>query len=119
MAVRRITIKLVSRDVRDSPEILTNVARAFPEIEELEIDMTALVFTDSSLGAKVTDCANDALEQQEQGIQQGQISIEPPTEVNKNNEKWYQMLLKEGVKATVQAVIKEIAKVLIEGGLND
>uniref|UniRef100_B8HK14 Uncharacterized protein n=1 Tax=Cyanothece sp. (strain PCC 7425 / ATCC 29141) TaxID=395961 RepID=B8HK14_CYAP4 len=116
--VRRITIRLVPKDAQDSPDILAQVARAFPEADEVEIDMTALSFDDSTLQSEVVGVAVDALEQQERRIQSGDTTIEPLEEALDKNKNWYETLLNEGIKATIQAVVREIVQNLMERGIH-
>lgn len=109
---RRIKILLDQRSVEDSPRILDKISDSFPKDDlEIEIkrpiDEEKSISRDEILEIQANALAKDALQENNSSVisKEKEISQETP---NKQNQQWVKELGKEGVKVSVQTILKGV-----------
>lgn len=108
MKKRTVRIIMVQRVAEDSPKILDNVAKAFPQ-DDLEFEIRdSCMKAEEHLEHQAIESAKEVLDTQNQAVEEGTIEVESEDKANKENIKWGKTIREAGFKAGFGVIFKEI-----------
>lgn len=113
MKKRTVRIIMVQKVAEDSPKILDNVAKAFPQ-DDLEFEIRdSCIKAEEHLEHQAIESAKEALDFQHQAIEKGNLEVESEVEAKKKNIQWGKTIREAGFKAGFGVIFKEIFEHLI------
>ena len=113
MTKRIIRIIMVQKVAEDSPKILDNVAKAFPQ-DDLEFEIRdSCMKAEEHLEHQAIESAKEVLDTQHQAIEKGTVEIESEDVAKAENMKWGKTIREAGFKAGFGVIFKEIFEHLI------
>lgn len=112
MKKRIVRIIMVQKVAEDSPKILDNVAKAFPQ-DDLEFEIRDFCIKTEEHQRQAIESAKGALDSQNQAIEEGTIEVESEDEAKKENIQWGKTIREAGFKAGFGVIFKEIFEHLI------
>ena len=108
MANRIVKVIMNQNVAEDSPKILDNVAKAFPQNDLVFEIRDSCMKAEEHLEHQAIESTKEALHIQSQAIEEGTVEVESEDVAKTENIKWWKTIREAGFKAAFGAIFKEI-----------